>query len=320
MAGATIAPMSAPRHWDEGVRLLRVDGDGAWLRDLGGDELPCVLSPTFEELCAASREKGQGVVATACLQDGETVALWVVPVEGWQALAVVQVREEGDPELARSVENLVNQIAHDVRNHAFTIGLQAEMGLRRAAQSPDLKSHLEAVLRQIEALKIYLEKLLLFGRPASLATLGVDPVAFVHEQVQRFQFGWDPAAPPLAISVEASGEPGTVHWDGRAVSAAITALLDNAARCDASDRTITVRVDCSHERVDVAVVDEGPGIAPEMLARLFVPMSVRRPGGAGLGLSIARKMAEAHGGVLTLDTGPGGTTATLRLPREVPAG
>ena len=312
--------MSAPRHWDEAVRLLRADGEHVWLRDLGGDEQPCVLSPGFEELCAADRERGQGVAATAHLQDGETVALWVVPVEGWQALAVVQVREEGDRELARSLENLVNQIAHDVRNHAFTIGLQTEMGLRRATQSPDLKNHLEAVLRQIEALKVYLEKLLLFGRPASLATLGIDPVAFVREQVQRFQFGWDASAPPVAISVETNGEAGTVHWDGRAVSAAITALLDNAARCDAADPSIMVRVDCDRERVDVAVVDEGPGIPPEMVARLFVPMSVRRPGGAGLGLSIARKMAEAHGGVLTLDTGPGGTTATLRLPREAPAG
>ncbi|MCU0292773.1 MAG: HAMP domain-containing histidine kinase [Thermoanaerobaculaceae bacterium] len=312
--------MSAPKHWDEAVRLLRIDGERAWLRDLGGDEQACVLSPGFEELRASARALGQGVTATAHLQGGETVGLWVVPVDGWHAVGVLQEHEEVDQGLARSVENLVNQIAHDVRNHAFTIGLQAEMGLRRAAQSPDLRSHLEAVLRQVEALKVYLEKLLLFGRPASLATLGVDPVAFVHEQVQRFQFGWDPAAPPLAISVEASGEPGTVHWDGRAISAAITALLDNAARCDARDRSITVRVDCAGKRVDVAVVDEGPGIPPEMLARLFVPMSVRRPGGAGLGLSIARKMAEAHGGVLTLDTGPGGTTATLRLPREVPAG
>jgi hypothetical protein len=229
--------MSVTRHWDETVRLLRVEGERAWLGDLGGDEQTCVLSPSVQELWAAPRGRGQGVAATAHLQDGETVGLWVVPVDGWQALAIVQVREEGNRELTRSLENLVNQIAHDVRNHAFTIGLQTEMGLRRAAQSPDLKNHLDAVLRQVDALKVYLEKLLLFGRPASLATLGVDPVAFVHEQVQRFQFGWDVAAPPLAISVEANGEPGTVHWDGRAISAAISALLDNAARCEARDHS-----------------------------------------------------------------------------------
>jgi signal transduction histidine kinase len=311
--------MSAPRHWDEAVRLLRTDGDGVWLRDLGGDELPCDLSPSFEELCAACRASGQGVAATARLQDGEAVALWVVPVEGWQALAVVQVREEGDRELARSLENLVNQIAHDVRNHAFTIGLQTEMGLRRATQSPDLRNHLEAVLRQIEALKIYLEKLLLFGRPASLATLGVDPVAFVREQVQRFQFGWEPSSPPLTITVDAGDEVGRASWDARAVGAALAALLDNAVRATAKVSPVAVRVSGGAADVSIEVSDAGPGIPAETLPKLKVPMAVRRAGGAGLGLAIARKMAECHGGTLALITGPGGTTARLTLPREVRA-
>lgn len=288
------------------------------LGEPGGEGQPCELSPGLDELRALAGSAGQGVAATATLATGERVAVWVVPVQGLEALAVVEPREDGENTLAVQLENLVNQIAHDVRNHAFTIGLQVEMGLRRATQSPDLCNHLEAVLRQIEALKAYLDKLLLYGRPVTLAPLGVDPVAFVREQVQRFQFGWDAAADPVAVSVEASGEPGTVYWDGRAISAAITALLDNAARTGKAP--VTVRVACGPERIDVSVIDEGEGIPPDVLARLFVPMGVRRPGGAGLGLSIARKMAEAHGGGLTLETGPGGTTACLRLPREVRAG
>lgn len=310
--------MSFSAYPDECVRVLRQVGGQLMLAEPGGEEQPCELSPGLDELLALAGPGAQAVEATAKLASGEQLAVWVVSVQGLEAVAVVRAAGNGDSRLAAQLENLVNQIAHDVRNHAFTIGLQVEMGLRRAGQSPDLRNHLEAVLRQIESLKTYLEKLLLFGRPAVLAPLGVDPVAFVREQVQRFQFGWDPAAPPVAVSIEASGEPGTVHWDGRAVSAALTALLDNAAR--AGQAGVTVRVACRPERVDVAVIDEGEGIPPDVLARLFVPMGVRRPGGAGLGLSIARKMAEAHGGVLTLETGPGGTTACLRLPREAPTG
>jgi signal transduction histidine kinase len=48
-------------------------------------------------------------------------------------------------------------------------------------------------------------------------------------------------------------------------------------------------------------------------------MAVRRSGGTGLGLAIARKLVHAHGGSLTLDTGPSGTCARMTLPREVPA-
>lgn len=310
--------MSVPPCPEEALRLLRRVGDRLVLVEPGGEEQPCELSPPIGEVEALAGSRGAGVAAAVRLAGGEELPVWVVPVRGAEAVAVVRPAGDGADRLASQLENLVNQIAHDVRNHAFTIGLQVEMGLRRAGQSPDLRNHLEAVLRQIESLKAYLEKLLLFGRPVYLAPLGVDPVAFVREQVQRFQFGWDPAAPPVTVSVEASGEPGTVHWDGRGISAALTALLDNAAR--AGQATVTVRVACGPERVDIAVIDEGEGISPDLLTRLFVPMGVRRPGGAGLGLSIARKMAEAHGGVLTLETGPGGTTARLCLPREAPTG
>lgn len=310
--------MSTTPYPDELVRMLREVEGQLHLVEPGGEEQPCRLVPTLCELREMLGPGGQGIAAAAELASGETVPLWVVPVDGWDAVAVVVKRDHGDRQLALAIEDLVNQIAHDVRNHAFTIGLQVEMGLRRAAQTPDLRNHLEAVLRQIDALKTYLEKLLLFGRPVSLAPLGMDPVAFVREQVQRFQFSWDPAAPPLAISIESVGEPGTVYWDGRAVSAAFTALLDNAARCEIPQGGITVRIACNPDHVDVAVMDRGEGIAPDTLARLFVPMSVRRPGGAGLGLSVARKLAEAHGGELSLETGPGGTTATMRLPREAP--
>lgn len=310
--------MSATPHPDELVRLLREVEGQLLLVEPGGEQQVCRLVPALSELRAMLGPDGGGIAATAELASGDVLPLWVVPVADWDAMAVVARRDHSDRQLALAIEELVNQIAHDVRNHAFTIGLQVEMGLRRAAQAPDLRNHLDAVLRQIDALKAYLDKLLLFGRPVSLAPLGMDPVAFVREQVQRFQFTWDPAAPPLAITVESTGEVGMVYWDGRVVSAAFTALLDNAARCEVTEGGITVRIVCGHDHVDVAVVDRGEGIAPDALARLFVPMSVRRPGGAGLGLSVSRKLAEAHGGQLSLETGPGGTTATLRLPREAP--
>ena len=65
------------------------------------------------------------------------------------------------------------------------------------------------------------------------------------------------------------------------------------------------------------VRDSGGGIPAEVLAKLAQPMAVRRPEGAGLGLAIARKIAEAHGGRLEIESGPQGTTARVVLPWEV---
>ena len=140
-----------------------------------------------------------------------------------------------------TLENLVNQIAHDVRNHAFTMGLQAEMGLRRAGNTPEIKAHFEAVLRQVDALKHYLEQLLLFGRPIRLTLTSVDLLALLREQVQRLQFGWDPNASPFDVKVEAEGQLRRGSWDPRALSHALLALLDNAVRSASPPPPVSAR-------------------------------------------------------------------------------
>jgi signal transduction histidine kinase len=65
--------------------------------------------------------------------------------------------------------------------------------------------------------------------------------------------------------------------------------------------------------VRVRVVDNGPGVSPEALERVFEPFWTQRPGGSGLGLALARRLARAHGGELWARPGPGGVFE-LRLP------
>lgn len=218
---------------------------------------------------------------------------------------------------ATALENLVNQIAHDVRNHAFTMGLQAEMGIRRTAELREIKAHFEAILRQVDALNHYVEQLLLYGRPVALTPTSVDLAAIVREQVQRLQFGADPAAAAPDIRVEVEGELRRGTWDGRALSHAVMAILDNAVRSARPSPPVVAVVRGDQHCAVVEVRDTGPGIPPEAMAKLAVPMAVRRAGGAGLGLAIARKMVEAHGGHLEVESGPGGTTARLTLPWEI---
>ncbi len=218
-----------------------------------------------------------------------------------------------------TLESLVNVIAHDVRNHAFTMGLQAEMGLRKSAGAPEISAHFEAVLRQVDALKHYLEQLLLYGRAIRLTLTSVDLVALVGEQVKRLQLAWEPNAAPLEIEVRTEGPVRRGLWDAQALTHALTAVLDNAARSATPSPPISATVRGGDRSVVVEVRDGGPGIPPEVLAKLAVPMAVRRAGGAGLGLAITRKIAEAHGGHLELSSTSAGTTARIILPWEAAA-
>jgi signal transduction histidine kinase len=63
------------------------------------------------------------------------------------------------------------------------------------------------------------------------------------------------------------------------------------------------------------VIDTGPGVAPEMRDKLFRPFQTTKPGGSGLGLPTVKRIVEAHGGTIDVQSAPGhGTKFAIRLP------
>ncbi|MEE4314962.1 MAG: ATP-binding protein, partial [Desulfofustis sp.] len=69
------------------------------------------------------------------------------------------------------------------------------------------------------------------------------------------------------------------------------------------------------DRLKISIIDDGPGIAPELLETVFDPYVTTKPEGTGLGLALSRKIIDDHRGRLTLDSTVGqGTTAVIDLP------
>jgi two-component system sensor histidine kinase DctS len=87
-----------------------------------------------------------------------------------------------------------------------------------------------------------------------------------------------------------------------------------------AERVLTMRAHQSHPRwVTFTVTDTGPGIAPDVAARLFTPFFTTRPEGMGLGLSLCRTVIEQHGGALDFGPGPGGRGTEFRFTLPAPA-
>jgi signal transduction histidine kinase len=126
------------------------------------------------------------------------------------------------------------------------------------------------------------------------------------------------------IRIEKQLPPGAalVSGDVAKLTQACVNLLDNALKFSPEGRTLRVAINAENGQWHASIQDEGPGIAPQDLEKLFQRFSqadgsISRPyNGVGLGLVIVKKIIDAHGGEVWLESGKGsGTTAHIRLPR-----
>jgi signal transduction histidine kinase len=126
------------------------------------------------------------------------------------------------------------------------------------------------------------------------------------------------AGAPVSLSVSRQAEMMQILGDPLAVRRLVANLTDNAI---AYGRQATIAADVDGDDLVITIDDKGPGIAADQRQRVLEPFvrleasRNRRTGGAGLGLTIAQKVAELHGGTLVLDDAPGGgTRAIVKLP------
>jgi len=121
-----------------------------------------------------------------------------------------------------------------------------------------------------------------------------------------------------AIEMRCSPAAAAAFIDRVQIEQVVFNLVSNAveAMTDCPQRRLTIATGAAPDgMIEVSVADTGPGLAPEIRARLFQPFMTTKPGGLGIGLSICRVIVEAHGGKLEADSEPGrGATFRFTIP------
>ena len=121
----------------------------------------------------------------------------------------------------------------------------------------------------------------------------------------------------IAMRIEAPPTPVQAMVDRDQVLSLLTNLLYNAIEAAPADSEVTVSISAAlkNERIQIMVLDRGPGIDAAIAGKLFTPFTTTKPGGTGLGLTVARRIAQEHGGTLIAANRPkGGACFTLTLP------
>lgn len=223
----------------------------------------------------------------------------------------------------RAKSEFLAVISHELRTPiAVLLGAARTLQLRADEIDPPMRTDLaESIVRRAEQLDRLVADLLLSAGEVTLEPDTVDVAALVRSAVADAQT----LHPGTDIRAEADGELAVVA-DPYRLRQVIDNLIANAAKY-APGSPVAVRAGRDGDRVWFAVADRGPGMRPEHAERAFEPFfqadssSVRRAGGLGLGLHICKRIVEAHGGTIRIDTAPGdGTTVTVSLPARTPEG
>jgi signal transduction histidine kinase len=214
-------------------------------------------------------------------------------------------------------------ISHELRT-PLTLILAPVGVLETSARDPHQARQLALIRRNAERLLRLIDDLLDLARVDAgglrldLAELDVRGIAHtVTENAQAFA-----ASRRITLQCDVDELSRPVFADAHRLEIILTNLVGNALKYGHDDGAVTVRVRDTADAVEVEVIDDGPGLSEADLSQVFdrffqvgAHSERRHAGGVGIGLSLARELAELHGGQLTAHSSPGqGSTFRLRLP------
>jgi PAS domain S-box-containing protein len=202
-------------------------------------------------------------------------------------------------------------VAHEVRNPLAGIkGAMQILAARRQTGDPELAVMRDIVAR-VDSLGDLINDLMIFARPRPLRVETHDLRGVVDEAIVMVRR--DPASASVEIAVH--GETVSLTVDSELIRATLLNLLLNAVQAVGAGGRIEVTTIVTGESASVEIADNGPGIPVEIRTRVLEPFFTTKARGGGLGLPIACRTAELHGGVLTIACPDAcGTVVTLTLP------
>jgi signal transduction histidine kinase len=215
-----------------------------------------------------------------------------------------------------AVGTLASSLAHEIRNPLNSITLMLVLLSRRLARleggtGTELTPMVESVRHEVERLDALVEEFLSHSTIDRLERQAADPAAVVRDML--LLMGPVAASHGIAVREDLPATLPRLSLDRQKMKQVLINLARNAIEAMPSGGTLAVSASVEGEGVVIAVADTGVGIEPGI--DVFDFFTTTKRGGTGLGLPISRRIVEAHGGRLMLESTPGrGTTFRVLLP------
>ena len=270
---------------------------------------------------------GIGREVTGLRKDGTTFSLHLsvgqVTIAGARKFTGIvhdlsaRVRMEGEMREQAALAKLGEMaavVAHEVKNPLAGIRGAIQVFGSRMIQDGANAPIMKEIIDRIDSLDQMIKDLLLFARPPKPRRAPTDVVPLVTMTASLLSR--DPSLQDVQVEVEGSAPP--VPADAEMLKIVFHNLLINGAHAMKGRGRIRVAVETVDTSCQIAFIDGGPGIPPEVREKIFTPFFTTKSRGSGLGLPTAKRLVEAHHGQIAIDCPPaGGTTVVVRLPMEL---
>jgi len=227
-------------------------------------------------------------------------------------------RDEGILAQSAATRALVRGLAHEIKNPLGGLRGAAQL-LERELAAEELKEYTRVIISEADRLQNLVNRML---GPNALPHKQATNIHQVTERVRQVV----QAEVPETVHIHTDYDPSIpdLEADRDQLIQAVMNLVRNAAQAVSPRGHITLRTrtlrqytigQTRHKLVArIEVIDNGPGIPPEMLENVFLPMVTGRADGTGLGLPIAQSLVNQHGGLIECESQPGRTAFTILLP------
>jgi len=259
-------------------------------------------------------------VTVSILEQREIGRRWLV-VEMQPLNRLKRINKDG-ASVARqeTARQLIRGLAHEVKNPLGGIRGAAQL-LEKELPDDSLKEYTSVIISEADRLKELVDRML--GPQRALNITEVNILHVFERVIQLIE-----AEQPNTVKWVRDYDPSIPHFEGdeAQIIQAILNILRNAAQAlqDTDEPQITLRCRVVRQftigakryrmAMHLDIVDNGPGIDPELEERIFFPMISGRPDGSGLGLAITQNIISQHHGSIQVNTRPGQTCFSIYLP------
>lgn len=202
------------------------------------------------------------------------------------------------------------RLAHEVRNPLGAISLYVSMLKQDLAEMPEARALVAEIEKGISTLNIVVTNTLHFAKDRKRVTTPCNIYSIVQEVSAHFAGLFSDSS---CISTVLEGDP-FILCDSGQIRQMIYNLVMNAAQAVGYCGNVSLTVLGKMDQVEIVVHDSGPGIASQMLDRLFEPFATDKQSGTGLGLAIAKDIVLLHGGSISASN-DNGAKFLVSLPR-----